>query len=71
VNRDPSGYCPDDLPEPFTEDTWRADAQMDLCVPESAEDKARWLLEKQRFAEKWKFMLFGEGCLSRKQAGGK
>jgi hypothetical protein len=43
---------PEDI-EPFTEDTWRADAHMDLCVPESAEDKRRWQKIKDEFAAKW------------------
>jgi hypothetical protein len=43
---------PDEV-EPFQDDSWKADAHRDLCIPESAEDKARWERTKREFAAKW------------------
>jgi hypothetical protein len=58
---------PEDI-DPFTEDTWRADTHMDLCVPESAEDRERWRQVGIDFKARWEHLFFKVGSLRKRQA---
>jgi hypothetical protein len=63
---------PDDLPEPFEDDGYRGDDFLDAHPDrgESEADRIKWRMTSDEFVKRWRHLLFGEGALSRKQAGG-
>jgi hypothetical protein len=55
---------PDDI-EPFADDSWKADAHRDLCIPE---DREKWRQVGIDFKVRWEHLFIQPGALTKRQA---
>jgi hypothetical protein len=64
--------CPDDI-DPYDHGRFNraSDEWMDAHPDRETEaDRQKWAMTSEQFVTRWRHLLFGEGALSRKQAGG-